>query len=673
MERLKEIVESRKFTWFLLAMGALVILVYYVRKVPMIYAVWELMDEFGYLADAAYLSGNKWPFVTNFYYGYGYSLWLIPLFWIFDSGIAIIRGAIVINVLMTVALFFVQYALLSKVCKDVNRNMLVVCSFVLCFYPYIVASELKVICEVLVTLTIWLCGLLFYQALDTKKWYYFILMSLCAVYSFFVHTRSFVFGGVLVGTMLLLFLFRSINWKQLLIASVTAVVALVIGFGIKNQVIQNVYIKETAQAVQESLQATVEAYTGDCMVASAAEQGTVAGAVAEGAEQQNAGVQNAEVQNIDVQNAEQQNAEVQSIEAQSMEAQSMAVQSVGAQVPAAEEAHVVNTLPLAYIWERIMSVFTNFSVMYLYGFACRNFYLFAGTGGMFHIGLFVALKDVFTEWKESKKIGAASGVKFLFAAASIMAVLATTVQAPYFLDKPAYNFYGRYYDYIIGPLAFIGLAYCIKKKIPLAAKVLWAAVFGISLWGTLDLAQYLQVHDIYFDSFRLAALSYFTYPEHYSGMVQEAAKALLLVMGAVLLLNYGKKTRNLIPVVIMLLFMCNNRVIIDNILDIQSKNTDDLGMAAYIEENYDKDEIYFLNSGFPYPNAYADLQPLMPKKPLIVLEGEECLTLKEGDIFLSFHNNPYLAFIEQSIVNIYSTDYYDAYIVEQSDVIKVKE
>ena len=115
MEALKRFFASRIFTTILLIIGSIVILDYYLEKIPQVYIVWELMDEFGYLADAAYLSGNKWPYVTDFYYGYGYSLWLIPLFLVFDTGIEIIRGALAVNAVIVVLLFWVQYVLMSKV------------------------------------------------------------------------------------------------------------------------------------------------------------------------------------------------------------------------------------------------------------------------------------------------------------------------------------------------------------------------------------------------------------------------------------------------------------------------------------------------------------------------------------------------------------------------------
>lgn len=488
MEKLKEIFASRKFTWLLLGIGAFVIFNYYFEKIPQVYIVWELMDEFGYLADAAYLSGDAWPYITDFYYGFGYSLLLVPLFWIFDTGIEIIRGAIVINAINVVALFLVQYILMSKICKELNRNLIVVCSFALSFYPYIVASGLKVVCEVTLTLVVWLCGLLLYQALDKGKWYYYVLLVVCTAYMFFVHSRTFVFAGVMVMTIGVMLLFKQIHWKQLFMMAVTAIVVLIIGFSVKSQVIDNVYTETIAEKAEKIVAASVEKYTGACRTTSALES------TEESLERVEA---------------------VSEVESTETLTEEILEEKPKENIEDNKTSTVKNVFTLSYVIKRIMNVFSNFSVWYIYGFACRNFYLFVGTLGMFHIGVFVALKDTFTEWKAQKKIGATNAVKFLLAMAAIMAVLAIVVHSPYSFELPAYNFYGRYYEYAVGPMIFLGLDYCLRKKISFSGKVVWLVLFLASYWFTMDFANYLEVQDLNFDSFRLAAISYFTEAQYY--------------------------------------------------------------------------------------------------------------------------------------------------------------
>ena len=107
----------------LMILGACLVFLYYAKYVLQINTVWELPDEYGYLVNAAYLSGTDWAFVSNMYYAYGFSLWLIPLFWLCGSGVGIIRATVLFNALCVAALFLVQYILMSKLCRNTNKNV----------------------------------------------------------------------------------------------------------------------------------------------------------------------------------------------------------------------------------------------------------------------------------------------------------------------------------------------------------------------------------------------------------------------------------------------------------------------------------------------------------------------------------------------------------------------
>ena len=58
------------------------IFVLYGSNVKNIYTVWQIGDEAGYLMNAAFFSGHDWSGIYEVipYYGYGYSLLLIPFF-----------------------------------------------------------------------------------------------------------------------------------------------------------------------------------------------------------------------------------------------------------------------------------------------------------------------------------------------------------------------------------------------------------------------------------------------------------------------------------------------------------------------------------------------------------------------------------------------------------------
>ena len=246
LERINWMMKNRagwgKYSQILLMIaGACVIFVFYARYALHINTVWELPDEYGYIANAAYLSGTEWSPLSNMYYGWGYSLLLLPFFLIGSKGTALIRGAILVNALCTVATYWIQIGLISRLCKKINKYIVVLMAFVLSFYPYIMASNVKVLSEPLLTLMIWLCGLVLCKALETKHVGWYALLALCMAYTFFVHTRSFVFIGTWMLVLVLMDILKKVNWKHLLIVFVLFAVFYVMGYEVKNMLITDVY------------------------------------------------------------------------------------------------------------------------------------------------------------------------------------------------------------------------------------------------------------------------------------------------------------------------------------------------------------------------------------------------------------------------------------------------
>jgi len=585
MQKIKDFCASKYFTLGLLALGMLVILYYYFSKVPQLFVVWELVDEYGYLANAAYLSGTDWAFVSNMYYAYGFSLWLIPLFWLCGSGVGIIRATVLFNALCVAALFLVQYILMSKLCRNTNKNVIAVLSFILCFYPFYVSSSLKVICEVLLALVSWVIGLLLYQALDTGKKYYYVLAAICTVYLFFVHTRAIVFCGVVVLAVGVMFLLKKIDWKQLMCFAVPALIIFILGFMLKNHIVDAVYSNELFELAGEA-------------------GGT--------------------------------------------------------------DVQVGNMLSVSYVFEQILGVFTNFSVWHLYGFASRNFYLFVGTLGMFHIGAVVAVKDAVKELVSEKKLSSINAIKLLYAVGAILMVVATTVDSPGNPDAPAYSFYGRYYEYIIGPAVFMGVDYCVNNRMKLWGSAALLLGFGVTIWLTMEIGNLLNVHEMPFDSTRIVAFSMFAMKEYYfRAIVRLAAKFTLVAILVTLVLNYGKKLRILVPVVLMAVFLLNDNIVVNNILSLQANNKDEYEIATYVDTYYpDVEEVHFVNGDYVYVISYAGLQTLLGHEKLVLVEGSNAGILESGDIFVTFRNNAYLDLIEEPITKMWETRYYELYKVE---------
>ena len=363
--------------------GACIIFVFYASYALRIHTVWSLVDEYGYLANAAYLSGTKWTSLTNLYYGWGYSVLLLPLFWIGANGTTIIRGAILVNALCTAVTYWLQIVLLSKLCKNLNKHIVVLMAFALSFFPYVMASNTKVMPDSLLVFMLWLCGLALYKALETKHVGWYGLLALCMAYIFFVHTRSFVFVGTWILMLMLMTALKEVNWKHLLIFLALFAVFYFAGYALKDALIENFYSK-----------------------------------------------------------------------------------AIGMEDAQGNAAAIGNMLSIEMIVAKIKRIFTSKIWIYLNSFVCKFFYTAVATVGTWQLGVYGVAKNCINKWKQHRALSASEWVKVGFVVASVVMICATAIQAPGSTDAVGYYFYGRYYEYLIAPIVFVGLEKCIQKRLP---------------------------------------------------------------------------------------------------------------------------------------------------------------------------------------------------------------
>ena len=578
MEKIKALWEDKRITLLALLVASGMVILFYWRKIPLIYTVWELVDEYGYLANAAYLSGVEWNPMINLYYGYGYSFLLVPLFWIFDTGIEIIRGAIFVNALCVVGLLWVQYLLMTKIFNRINRNAIVGISFAFCFFPYIVSSALKVIPECLLTLMIWVCGFLLYQAVDTGKRRYYILLAVALVYTFFVHTRTVVFCVVLIGVVGILCVKKQIDTKNLVLFLIICAVAFFAGTMLKNQVIDAVYSR----------------------------------------------------------------------------------------LLFAEEAtEVGNTLSIASIWEKLVELLVDFSVLHINSLSAKLFYIFVSTAGMAFIGFYSAIKDGVKQLGTGQRVDIKAIISVLYAVSMLMMAIALVVNPMGQTEGTGHYFYARYYEYLIAPVAFLGVCNCLEKKLSIKEVLGSIAVFFAVSWFTLDLAGYLHTQEFYYDSNRMPAFSYIMNTRHlFEDVIKACVIFALMAFVVVNILGHIKWMKYSVVIVMFLFFKLNNNVNVDGIIGIHSRNMVLHSFAEYIHGNYDVEEVYFLNGDEPIYTAYTGMQALLGPEKLNVIEVGDLEQIESGDLVMTFYHNPYIEQIDREKTWLMEMGTYELWVVD---------
>ena len=236
----------------LLLAAALVLLIHtiHIRDIG-IFTV--LDDEFGYWGNAAYLAGLDWSDTVSKirYYSYGYSLMLVPLFWIFDDPTSMYKAALFLNGIMISASFLLCYDIAKKLKKDANRYILMGVSFLISMYPsYLVYSRVAW-CECLLVLICWLLTWCFVGLNEESRSYRFVLIGFLSVYAYSVHQRAL---GILVASIiivLLMKLLKKINLKQFLMVLVPIVILFMVHIYVKDDIQSNLWLNGVGISIND--------------------------------------------------------------------------------------------------------------------------------------------------------------------------------------------------------------------------------------------------------------------------------------------------------------------------------------------------------------------------------------------------------------------------------------
>ena len=222
--------DEKKKSVFVSILFGVLLLIIYGRNVMQICTVWELGDEFGYLNNAAYLVGFNWKEVASKigYHGFGYSVILIPLFYICETGVELIRGGIIINYLLIYLIYALQISAFSKIYPDIKKTYICIASFLVSLNPYLMANANKITCEVMLTMWLLVMTRCLIWTLEKNKKICFTILSFVSSYVFFIHTRAII----ALGVMCLLIIYMGIRKKIAIGSVVSYFIALFLSFTI---------------------------------------------------------------------------------------------------------------------------------------------------------------------------------------------------------------------------------------------------------------------------------------------------------------------------------------------------------------------------------------------------------------------------------------------------------
>ena len=212
-----------------------------------------LDDEFGYWGIAAYLAGFDWSDAVSKipYYSYGYSMLLVPLFWIFDNPMHIYKAAIFLNGIMLSACFLLCYDIAKKLSRETNSYILMGFALLISMYPTYVAYSNIAWSECLLIFTCWLLTWCFVGLDEKASSYKFVLIGFLSIYLYVIHQRALGILIASISVILMMKLLNKIKLKQFIMVVIPIIFLLIVHFYLKDYIQSNVWLNASGNLTND--------------------------------------------------------------------------------------------------------------------------------------------------------------------------------------------------------------------------------------------------------------------------------------------------------------------------------------------------------------------------------------------------------------------------------------
>jgi hypothetical protein len=170
-------------------------------------------DELGYLGHARYLSGTGvFPYMgTATYYHFGYSLLLLPAFWLFDDPFQTYRAVMVTNALLISLLYFpVRHVLHAGL--GTPRDRATAIALVTCLYPAFVLQSNYAWAENAVIPGYAALVAVFWRVVNRPSYRAALCLGLLGAFLYTVHPRALCLVPLIVVVLVGLTALRVLRW-----------------------------------------------------------------------------------------------------------------------------------------------------------------------------------------------------------------------------------------------------------------------------------------------------------------------------------------------------------------------------------------------------------------------------------------------------------------------------
>lgn len=206
-------------------------------------------DEVGTISGAAFFAGYDWSETVSLhkYYGFGYSVFMAPLFEIFKGPKYIYQAMIAVNGITYASSAAIAANCMKRFC---NSSLYVCLSAIACVF--IPLKFTCVINEHMLILLIWIVCWVLLQLNNikcdnlSKKNFYTVLLAILLAYSLTIHTRAILIWGAVIVAIL----YEYIHKRKFIVNVVLFLLALFLGYIIANSLIE--YVQNTLYTIGDS-------------------------------------------------------------------------------------------------------------------------------------------------------------------------------------------------------------------------------------------------------------------------------------------------------------------------------------------------------------------------------------------------------------------------------------
>lgn len=216
-------------------------------------------DEIGYWGIAARMTGYNWRSVMESipYYSFGYSILLVPLYFLYRLGVSMsfcYRIAILLNVIMLDATFFMALYTAEKWAPKVNKYYRMVCVLAITLYSNNIMQSNTAWPETYIYFLYWCILVLALRAFEHNKIKDIALMIVLSFYLFTVHMRTIAIPIAVIIAIILWILGKSKKSYKKLIRTGILVVAVILVVGIAVLILKE-YVESAIYGIQSAEEA----------------------------------------------------------------------------------------------------------------------------------------------------------------------------------------------------------------------------------------------------------------------------------------------------------------------------------------------------------------------------------------------------------------------------------